>query len=160
MNLYEHEFEAIDGGRLAGRDFAGRPVLVVNTASECGFTPQYADLQQLWERYRERGLVVLGLPSNDFGGQEPGDEATVHDFCQRNYGVDFPLTAKVGVLDQATVHPLYQDIHAELGDAGMPRWNFHKFLFDADGELVGMWGSKTKPLDDEVIEAVEAELPA
>lgn len=159
INLHEFSFERIDGETLPGDELRGKAVLVVNTASECGFTPQYRDLQALWERYRDRGLIVLGLPSNDFGSQEPGDEGQIRAFCTDNYSVDFPLTRKVGVLGD-DAHPLYQALHSVLGDAGVPKWNFHKYLFEPDGELAEMWGSKTEPLADEVIEAVEQRLPA
>ena len=106
-SAYDFSFTAIDGGALPLSDFKGKAVLVVNTASECGYTPQYKDLQAVWERYRDRGLVVLGVPSNDFGGQEPGTEAEIKRFCERQYAVDFPLTAKVHVTG-GEAHPFYQ----------------------------------------------------
>lgn len=158
INLHEFSFERIDGEPLPDDALRGKAVLVVNTASECGFTPQYRDLQALWKRYRDHGLVVLGVPSNDFGGQEPGDEAQIRAFCSDNYAIDFPLTRKVAVLGD-DAHPLYRGLQQTLGDAGVPKWNFHKYLFDPDGELVEMWGSKTEPLADELVEAVEAQLP-
>src|SRR3546814_19689370 len=98
--MHDFEFPGLEGGTLSLRDFAGQPVLVVNTASECGFTPQYEDLQALWRDYRDRGLVVLGVPSNDFGGQEPGSAAEIAKFCTLNYGVDSPLTAKQKVIGE------------------------------------------------------------
>ena len=116
--------------------------------------PQYAGLQRLWERYRARGLVVLGVPSNDFGAQEPGEEAAILSFCGSRYGVTFPLTAKVGVIG-ADAHPLYRWIAAELGEDNAPRWNFHKYLLDGDGSLAGTWPSRVEPEDDEVIAAIE-----
>lgn len=158
INLHDYAFEGIDGQPLPGESLRGKAVLLVNTASECGFTPQYRDLQGLWERYRDRGLVVLGAPSNDFGGQEPGDEDEIRAFCTDNYAVDFPLTRKIAVLGD-DAHPLYRGLQDTLGDAGVPKWNFHKYLFAPDGELVEMWGSKTAPLDAEVIDAVESQLP-
>ena len=110
----------------------GRPVLVVNTASFCGYTPQYRDLEALWRRYRERGLVVLGVPSNDFGQQEPGSAAEIKQFCETNYQVDFPLTEKYRVIG-GDAHPFYRWVAAQLGEAGAPRWNFHKYLIGPDG---------------------------
>lgn len=154
---HRFDFTGIDGAPLAMADYAGRPVLVVNTASFCGFTPQYRDLQALWERYRDRGLVVLGVPSNDFGGQEPGDEAEIQTFCEANYGVDFPMTAKQRVIG-AGAHPLYRWIAGELGEAGAPKWNFHKYLIDGAGALAGVWGSRVGPLSDEVTATVESAL--
>lgn len=157
MSAHDFQFTAIDGGRIAMAGFRGRPVLLVNTASECGYTPQYAPLQALWERYRDRGLVVLGVPSNDFGAQEPGDEAAIMAFCSTRYGVDFPLTAKQHVIG-GEAHPLYRWIAAQLGEDMAPRWNFHKYLLDGDGELTGTWPSRVEPLSGEVVGAIEAAL--
>lgn len=154
---HEFDFSRIDGGPLALSDYAGKPLLLVNTASFCGFTPQYEELQALWERYRERGLIVLGVPSNDFGGQEPHDEAAIQTFCEANYGVDFPMTTKQRVIG-TDAHPLYRWIADELGDAGVPKWNFHKYLIDGGGMLAGVWGSRVSPLSDEITAAVEESL--
>jgi glutathione peroxidase len=134
-------------------------VLIVNTASECGYTPQYAALQQLWQRYRDRGLVVLGVPANDFGAQEPGDEPAIASFCQTNYGVDFPLTAKQTVIGGAA-HPFYRWVAAEFGEAAAPKWNFHKYLVAPDGSLAGLWPSAVEPLDPEIVAAIESALPS
>ena len=154
-NAHDHAFSRIDGNPLPLADFKGKAVLVVNTASECGFTPQYADLQKLWERYRDRGLVVLGVPSNDFGAQEPADETAIAAFCTERYAIDFPMTEKVRVIG-GDAHPLYRWIAETLGEDSAPRWNFHKYLIDADGDLVAMWPSKVEPLSEEVTSAVEA----
>ena len=151
---HDHVFPAIDGGELELKRFSGKAVLVVNTASECGFTPQYAELQALWEAYRHRGLVVVGVPSNDFGDQEPGDEAAIRAFCERNYGVDFPLTAKQKVIG-GDAHPFYRWIVEELGEVAALRWNFHKYLIAPDGSLAGMWPSKVGPRDPEIEECVD-----
>ena len=156
-NSHDHVFERIDGGSLPLADFDGKVVLVVNTASECGFTPQYSGLQKLWKQYRDRGLVVLGVPSNDFGAQEPGDEDAIAAFCTETYAVDFPMTGKVGVLG-ANAHPFYRWIADTLGEDAAPRWNFHKYLVDGSGDLVAMWPSKVEPLATEVVEAVEEAL--
>jgi len=155
MNL---GFDKLGGGRLTGATGFGKPTLVVNTASECGYTPQYAELQQLWERYRERGLVVLGVPCNDFGAQEPGEAPQIGAFCQKNYGVTFPLAAKVGITGPATRHPFYQSVAQALGEDHLPRWNFHKFLVGANGELLGGWPSKVSPLAKEITDAIEGAL--
>lgn len=151
-------FRAIDGGELPLSTFAGKAVLVVNTASECGFTPQYEQLQAVWERYRDRGLVVLGVPSNDFGGQEPGSEAEIKDFCATTFSVDFPLTAKE-VVSGDDAHPFYRWARDELGGLAAPKWNFHKYLIAPDGRLVDWFSTVTKPDSDKVVAAIEAVLP-
>lgn len=156
-NAHDFVFERIGGGSLPLADYRGKAVLVVNTASQCGFTPQYADLQALWERNRERGLVVLGVPSNDFGAQEPGDEAAIAAFCTERYAVDFPMTGKVRVIG-GDAHPFYRWIAETVGEDAAPRWNFHKYLIDGDGELVAMWPSSVEPLSPEIREAVDAAL--
>jgi glutathione peroxidase len=148
-------FDKLEGGRLTGPTGFGKATLIVNVASECGYTPQYAELQQLWERYRERGLVVLGVPCNDFGAQEPGSPAQIAAFCQKNYGVTFPLAAKAGIVKAAGRHPFYESVAGALGEDQLPRWNFHKFLVGADGELHGAWPSKISPLAAEITTAIE-----
>lgn len=157
MSGHQFAFTDISGAGLPMSRYRGQPVLLVNTASECGFTPQYAGLQALWERYRERGLVVLGVPSNDFGAQEPADEDRIRAFCSIGYGVDFPMTSKQHVIGEQA-HPLYRWIREQLGEAGAPRWNFHKYLLSPDGELAGAWPSKIEPTDPDVVDAVGAVL--
>lgn len=152
-------FTAIEGGTLPLSQFKGRAILVVNTASRCGFTPQYKDIQALWQRYRDRGLVVLGVPSNDFGGQEPGTEQEIKQFCEVNFDVDFPLTTKTRVKGP-DAHPFYKWAAKELGEAATPRWNFHKYLVAPDGRLVDWFSTPTSPTADKVIKAVEAVLPS
>lgn len=157
MTAHDFSFPAIDGDTLRLADFKGKPVLIVNTASECGYTPQYADLEQLWRKYRDRGLVVLGVPSNDFGRQEPGDEAEIMSFCTTSYGVDFPMTAKQAVIG-GSAHPFYRWVVAEFGEAAAPKWNFHKYLVAPDGSLAALWPSSVKPLDPEITAAIEEQL--
>jgi glutathione peroxidase len=157
-SAYDFTFTSIDGGPLPLSDFKGKAILVVNTASECGYTPQYKDLQALWQRYRDRGLVVVGVPSNDFGGQEPGTEAEIKRFCERQYAVDFPLTAKEHVVG-GEAHPFYQWAAEVAGEAASPRWNFHKFLVGPDGQLAAWFPTKISPTAAEVTQAVEAALP-
>jgi glutathione peroxidase len=158
MSAHEFEFTSIDGGAIKLAQFAGKPVLVVNTASECGLTPQYRGLQALWERYRERGLVVLGVPSNDFGGQEPGTEAEIKSFCTTNYKVGFPLTAKNAVVGP-NAHPFYKWAVAEAGAAKAPQWNFHKYLIGGDGALVATFASGVAPDDKALVAEIEGRLP-
>jgi glutathione peroxidase len=151
-------FTSIGGEPLPMQGFAGRPVLVVNTASLCGFTYQYAALQRVWEAYRGRGLVVLGVPSNDFGGQEPGSGEEIKTFCEANFDVDFPLTEKVHVTGAGS-HPLFAWLREELGAGAGPRWNFHKYLIAPDGGVVGAWPSAVKPDGAPITAAVEKLLP-
>jgi glutathione peroxidase len=132
-------------------------VLVVNTASFCGYTPQYRDLEALWQKYRERGLVVLGVPSNDFGQQEPGTATEIKEFCETTYDIDFPLAEKQKVVG-ADAHPFYRWVVAEFGEAAAPKWNFHKYLVAPDGSLAQLWPSDVKPLDPEITAAIEEQL--
>jgi glutathione peroxidase len=156
-NAHQFEFVSLDGEKLPLADWRGRPVLVVNTASFCGYTPQYSDLESLWRRYRERGLVVLGVPSNDFGQQEPGSAAEIRQFCETNYQVDFPLAEKCRVIGGGA-HPFYRWVVEQLGEAGAPRWNFHKYLIGPDGQLAGAWPSRVGPLDPAVTGEIEGML--
>jgi glutathione peroxidase len=153
-SAHDFSFPGLAGGTISLKAFAGRPVLVVNTASECGFTPQYADLKVLHDRFGARGLVVLGVPSNDFGGQEPGDASAIQRFCAARYQVDFPMAAKQRVLGPEA-HPFYQWIAETLGEGAAPRWNFHKFLIGPDGALVDCWPSSVKPQDPKIVAAIE-----
>jgi glutathione peroxidase len=146
-------FNAIGGGVLPLKSFAGRPVLVVNTASRCGFTHQYRGLQALYARYRSRGFVVIGVPSNDFGGQEPGSNAEIAEFCGSTFGVEFPLAAKESVTG-AQAHPFYRWAARERpGD--LPRWNFHKYLIDGEGRLAAVFPTSTDPLDPRITIAID-----
>jgi glutathione peroxidase len=158
QRAYDFALRAIDGNDLPLAKFKGRPVLVVNTASKCGFTPQYAGLQRLWQEYRDRGLVVLGVPSNDFGNQEPGDAANISNFCQAKFGVDFPLAAKVHVRGREA-DPLFKWIRASGGFLAQPRWNFYKFLIDGEGQFVTWFSSMTTPTSGKIRRAVEKLLP-
>lgn len=145
-DAYQFEFVSLEGDKLPLAEWRGRPVLIVNVASYCGYTPQYRDLQALWRQYRERGLVVLGVPSNDFGEQEPGSADEIKKFCETNYQVDFPLTEKNRVVGGAA-HPFYRWVAAALGEAGAPRWNFCKYLIGPDGQLAGAWPAQVRPSD-------------
>ena len=158
-SAHEFGFVSIEGEPLPMAAFAGRPVLVVNTASMCGYTYQYAALQRVWSAYRDRGLVVLGVPSNDFGGQEPGSASQIKTFCEVNFDVDFPLTDKVHVRG-AESHPLFAWFRQRLGESAGPRWNFHKYLIGPDGEVVAAWPSAVDPDSGEVTAAIERLLPA
>ncbi len=156
-NAYRFEFTSIDGENLPLAAWRGHPVLVVNTASFCGYTPQYRALEALWRRYRDRGLVVLGVPSDDFGRQEPGSAAEIKEFCEANYAVDFPLAQKCRVIG-GEAHPFYRWIAESLGEAGSPRWNFHKYLIAPDGELAGAWPSSVAPEDGGITREIDGML--
>jgi len=155
---FDFSFTAIEGGALPLGRYQGQAVLVVNTASFCGFTPQYEGLQALWDRYRDRGLVVLGVPSNDFGSQEPGSSTQIKDFCSTNYQVTFPMTEKE-VVSGSHAHPFYRWARAELGMLAAPKWNFHKYLLSPDGRLVDWFSTATKPDSRKIAQAIEAVLP-
>ena len=144
-------FENIDGGELRLSDWTGQPVLVVNTASRCGFTPQYDGLQALYDRYRDRGLVVLAVPSNDFR-QELSSEDKVKEFCEVNFGLDIPMTT-ITPVKGTRAHPFYASLAAETGF--QPSWNFNKVLIAPDGRVTGTWGSMTRPLGDAITREVE-----
>lgn len=152
---HDFAFTSITGEELPLSRFKGKAVLVVNTASECGFTPQYKELQALWERYKDRGLVVVAVPSNDFGGQEPGTEAEIKDFCETHYGVDFVLTAKEHVKGR-DAHPFYVWAREAKGAMAAPKWNFHKYLVAPDGSLDEWYASTTSPLADKITARIEA----
>lgn len=158
-NAHAFSFTSIEGKPMPMAGYMGKAVLLVNTASECGLTPQYQGLEELWKSYKDKGLVVLGVPSNDFGAQEPGSEAKIKEFCQLRYGVDFPLTSKVHVMGGAA-HPLYQWIAKQVGEAGTPRWNFHKYLIGKDGEIAATFGSRVTPEAAELKQAIDTALAA
>ncbi len=158
-SAHDFTFTAIDGGELSLAGFAGKPVLVVNTASKCGLTPQYEGLEKLYSDWRDKGLVVLGVPCNQFAGQEPGSEAEIKDFCATRFSVDFPMTAKTDVKDDSR-HPFYAWAQDELGDGAVPVWNFHKILVGPAGEAIAAFGPRTDPLDPAITEAVQAALPS
>lgn len=155
VGAHGYSFLSIDGGPLPLAQFQGRPVLVVNTASMCGFTSQYDGLQALYDTYRDRGLVVLGVPSDDFGGQEYATESEVKDFCAVNFNLDFPMAGITRVKGRDR-HPFYTWAEEALGRSNVPRWNFHKYLIGPDGQAVSAFGTTTKPTSPKVTQAIEA----
>ena len=156
-NAHKYDFVSIEGDAMPLSAFAGKAILVVNTASFCGFTSQYRGLQALYDKYRDRGLVVLGVPSNDFGSQEPGTATEIKDFCETNYDITFPMTEKQ-IVRGSQAHPFYKWTHETLGAAGTPGWNFHKILIAPDGSAVKGWTSVTKPESKAIISAIESVL--
>ena len=153
-NAHSFAFKTIDGNELPLAQYSGRAVLIVNTASACGLTPQYKGLEALWNYYKAQGLVVLGVPCNDFGAQEPGTEGEIKTFCQTHFGVDFPMTSKEHVIGSAA-HPFYQWAATELGEGGTPRWNFHKYLIDRSGNRVQGFDSNFAPGDGRLAREIE-----
>jgi glutathione peroxidase len=162
MSLLDTPIARLDGTPATFGEIAGDgPTLVVNVASKCGFTPQYAALEALHEKYADRGLSVVGVPCNQFGGQEPGTAEEIAQFCSATYGVTFPLTEKVEVNGEGR-HPVYAALVGtadENGRSGDVDWNFEKFLLDADGTVVGRWSTRVEPDDPRIVEAVEQVLP-
>lgn len=159
--LYSTPLTLIDGTETTFGRFGGKAVLVVNVASKCGFTPQYAGLEALYQKYQDEGLVVLGLPCNQFMGQEPGAEADIESFCQMNYGVTFPLSVKVDVRGRHQ-HPLYAQLTKFKSGLlpGLIKWNFEKFLVSPEGEIVNRFASTVEPESDEIVQAIEKTLAA
>lgn len=159
-NFYEIEAKTIGGETVKLEQYKGKTLLIVNTASKCGFTGQYDGLQELYETYKDRGFVILGFPSNDFLKQEPGTNEEIASFCKLNYGVTFPMFAKISVKGDGQ-HPLYQFLTSKKTNpdhAGKISWNFNKFLVSKDGQVAGRFGSRTKPSDKKLVEAIEKEV--
>lgn len=147
-------------GEIKLEDYAGKAVLVVNVASACGFTSQYRELEALYEAKVGKGLVILGVPCNDFGHQEAGSEREIREFCDNSYHVTFPMAAKVEISAPAKRHPFYQWVAQELGESALPRWNFHKYLVGKDGRLAGTFPAKTAPLGPDMLDAIKDALCA
>ena len=155
-SIYDFKIEALDGGTIDLSKYKGKKILLVNTASKCGYTPQYEDLQKLYEKYKDK-LVVIGFPCNDFMFQEPGDAAKIREFCTKNYGVTFPMSAKIDVKGKH-MHPLYVWL-TQKKDNGFSdnsvKWNFQKYLIDEKGNLVEVFSPGVEPMSSEVIAAIE-----
>src|SRR6266849_6488046 len=152
ITAYAFSFPALAGGDIRLADYAGRPLLVVNTASLCGFTPQYAGLQELWTQFHDRGLMIIGGPSNDFGGQEPGGATEIAETAQHQYGVTFPIAAKA-IVKGPNAHPFYKWA-AEARPNDVPRWNFHKYLVGRDGYIAEAFPATIEPSDTRVMTAI------
>ena len=152
-DFYGFQMKTLDGKSVDFSQYKGKKVLLVNTASECGYTPQYAELQQLHETYGNK-VVVLGFPANNFGGQEPGSNQEIASFCQKNYGVTFPVFEKISVVGQDK-HPLYVWLQQQSPSQEEPSWNFCKYLVDEDGNVVAFFPSKVKPMDEQLLTAIQ-----
>ena len=151
---FDFEFTSLKGKPMPLSAYAGKPVIIVNTASKCGFTPQYKGLEEVWQRHKADGLIMLGVPSNDFAGQEPGTSMEIEQFCEINFGVDFPLTEKVHVKG-ADAHPLFNWLGEQGGFLSKPRWNFYKYFIGRDGKLKDWFASVTTPDSAKFTRAVE-----
>jgi glutathione peroxidase len=152
--LYTFSMKTIDGSMKSLGEYKGKVLLLVNVASECGYTPQYKDLEAVYRKYKEKGFAVLGFPANNFGGQEPGTDEQIREFCTTTYGVTFDLFSKISVKGEDQ-HPLYAYLTQESPAAGEVKWNFQKYLVDRSGKVVRMIPTRTKPTDPEVIEVIE-----
>ena len=162
MTLYDIPLKTLDGQPASLGDLAGKTLLVVNVASKCGLTPQYAGLERLHEQFADRGFAVVGFPCNQFGGQEPGSAEEIAEFCSATYGVSFPMFEKIDVNGPGR-HPVYTELTAladDAGEAGDIQWNFEKFLDSPDGKAIARFRPRTEPDAPEVISAIEANLPA
>lgn len=162
MSIYAHSIASLDGEPLDLETLRGKAILVVNVASKCGLTPQYSGLEELQHKYSQRGFTVLGVPCNQFGGQEPGTAEEISTFCSSTYGVTFPITEKIDVNGQRK-HALFAELEAKAdgnGDAGDVQWNFEKFLLSPQGEVVGRFRPTVAPDAQELITALEAVLPS
>jgi glutathione peroxidase len=152
MGIYDFSVPALNGGDINFAEYKGKKILIVNTASQCGYTPQYAELQKLQDAYKDK-LVVVGFPANNFGGQEPGSNEEIKSFCKKNYGVTFPMAQKVSVVGQ-DAHPLFQWLDEQAKAMGneepVIKWNFTKFLIDENGKLLAVFRSKVKPMDEAI----------
>jgi len=153
QGVYDFKVKTMEGADKAMTDYKGKVLLIVNTASHCGFTPQYAGLEKLYERYKDRGFVVLGFPANDFLGQEPGDDTAIKNFCELTYKTSFPLFSKISVKG-SKIAPLYQYLTTASGFDGDITWNFNKFLVDRQGRVIARFGTRTDPMDPELEEDV------
>lgn len=158
-NIYAFSAKTIDGKDLELSQFKGKTLLVVNTASRCGFTPQYDGLEKLYEKYKSRGFEILGFPANNFMWQEPGNDAEIKQFCSLKYKVTFPMFSKISVKGK-DIHPLYQFLTKESGFNGDVSWNFNKFLVDSSGSVVARFDSKVDPMSPDLIKKLESILPS
>ena len=152
--LYDIEIESINGEIISLSKYKGKAIFLVNVASNCGFTKQYADLQNLWEKYRKKDLIVIGMPSNQFGGQEPGSNTEIKDFCETNFNINFLMTSKQDVKGE-NAHEIYKWAKISYGKSAVPKWNFHKILINKNGKVEDTFASFTKPLSKKIIKKIE-----
>ena len=154
--VYDFEFNGIDGNKIELSNFKDKVLVVVNVASRCGYTPQYEGLQMLWSNYKNKNLVVIGVPTNNFK-QEPGNNKQIKDFCETNFGINFPMTEKISVIGK-DAHPFYKWAKKNHGIGAIPKWNFHKIIIGKNGKVVDTFASFTKPTSDKFLNLIEKEL--
>lgn len=152
-NAYDFSFINIEEKKYSLSQHKGKVLMIVNVASKCGFTKQYSDLQKLYEEFNDRGLVVIGVPSNDFGNQEPGSNKEIKSFCESNFGITFPIMGKTSVLGN-NQHPFYNWVRESYGKSGIPKWNFYKILINKSGEIEEVYSSLTKPKSSKIIKKI------
>ena len=152
--LFDFKINSINGGELDLSSFKGKTILIVNVASKCCFTNQYDDLQNLYDNFKDKGLIVIGIPTNQFGGQEPGSEKEIKNFCETNFNITFPMTSKYEVKG-ANAHPIYIWAKDTFGKSTVPKWNFHKILINKDGKIEDTFASFTGPLSNKVVKKIE-----
>ncbi len=150
---YDYNFKKIDGGQIKLSDYKNKVIVIVNVASRCGYTPQYEDLQSLYNNYKDRNLIVIGVPTNNFK-QEPGSNDQIKDFCETNFGITFPMTEKINVIGKNS-HPFYKWAKKDYGIGAIPKWNFHKIIIDKNGKVVDTFASFTKPTSNKFIKLIE-----
>ena len=154
---YDFNFNDLDGSPLNLSEYKDKVIVVVNVASQCGFTSQYEDMQKVWEKYQEKGMVMLGVPSNDFGGQEPGNNKEIKNFCEAKFGITFPMTEKVTVKGE-NAHPFYKWAEKNFGKSAIPKWNFHKIIINKEGKVQDTFASITNPSSKRFISVIEKTL--
>jgi len=154
---YDFRFNDLDGSPLNLSEYKDKVIVVVNVASQCGFTSQYEDMQKVWEKYQEKGMVMLGVPSNDFGNQEPGNSKEIKNFCEAKFGITFPMTEKISVKGE-NAHPFYKWAKKNYGKSAVPKWNFHKIIIGKNGKIVNTFASITNPSSKKFISVLEKNL--
>ena len=153
-NFFDLDIKSIDGDLIKLSKYRNKTILVVNVASYCGFTKQYSDLQELWDTYKDKGLVVIGVPSNQFGSQEPGNNKEIKNFCEVNFNINFPMTDKVNVKGE-NAHEIFLWAKKNYGKSAVPKWNFHKILINKEGKVHNTYSSLTKPTSKKIIREIE-----
>ena len=154
---YDFNFNDLDGSLLKLSEYKNKVIIVVNVASQCGFTKQYEDMQKVWELYQDKGIIMLGVPSNDFGNQEPGSSEEIKNFCEAKFGITFPMTEKITVKGE-NAHPFYKWARENHGKSAIPKWNFHKIIIGKNGKVIDAFASLTNPSSKKFIKAIEKAL--
>ena len=152
--IYDFKIDSINGETIDFSEFKGKAILIVNVASKCGFTKQYEDLQSLWDIYKNKGLVVVGFPSNQFGGQEPGTSSEIKNFCETNFNINFPMTKKIDVKGD-NIEPIYKWAKSNYGKSAIPKWNFHKILLNKEGKVQTTYASFINPKSKKILSEIE-----